>query len=72
MLIFMQEVCSIGWADAQESLGYVKRQKSDRKLQETILGQSLLGPCLLELTLYRQRKNGGPPPGRLLASLILS
>lgn len=36
--VYLQEVCSIGWADAQEPLGYVIVAGKAHQLQEAVLG----------------------------------
>ena len=37
LYVDLQEVCSIGWANAQESLGYVRVTEKAYQLQEAIL-----------------------------------
>ena len=46
----LQGICSIGWADAQESLGYVIVTGKAYQQQEAILGWNLWWSCISELT----------------------
>ena len=55
----LQEICPVGWADAQESLGYVTVPGKASQQWEAILGWSLWGPGLTEHT-HGSHTNDGP------------
>lgn len=70
--IYLQEIFSIGWSSAQESVGYVIVTGYAYQLQEEILSWSLLGSCLSELSYPRPSKNMGHlKESHLLVSLSL-
>jgi hypothetical protein len=43
LYFYLQEIVSVGWADAQESLVYVIEAGKGQQQQETILGSTLWG-----------------------------
>jgi hypothetical protein len=59
MLICRAFICSIGWTNAQESLVSIRVAGKEYQLQEAILRQSHLEPCLSKLTHPRSYKKVG-------------
>ena len=59
LYVDLWEICLIGWANAPESLVTVRVTGKAYQLQESILRQSHLGPCLSKLTRPRPYRKVG-------------
>jgi hypothetical protein len=68
LYVDLHEISSIGWANAQKSLGYVIVTGKAYQLQEAISW----GLASQSSPTADHAKRGGPPPGRSPASLSLS
>lgn len=68
----LQEICSIGWANAQDSLGYVMVTGKDISAARSNPGMKSLKILHLRAYPLQATQNGGLSPENSLACLTLS